>query len=90
MWEMSSQKIIGWKVLSMKLLWKCVSNVCLSGHDQVPATMLTEMEQLPAPLHIAAPEGGICLEAFLTSRTTSQNDGGGKNHDFVLDFPHPK
>lgn len=43
MWKISSQKIIGWKVLSMKLLWKRVSNISFSGDDQVPAVILTEV-----------------------------------------------
>lgn len=43
MWKISSQQIIGWKVLSMKLLWKRVSNIGFSGYEQVPAVILTEI-----------------------------------------------
>lgn len=74
MWKISSQKIIRWKVLSMKLLWKRVSNISFSGHDQVPAVILTEIQQLSILIQLAAPEVGIYLENFQLSRAMSQNN----------------
>lgn len=34
----------------MKLLWKHVSNISFSGHEQVPAVILTGIQQQSVPI----------------------------------------